>query len=33
VISPDGAPVTLRVIRTDEELVIARNCAALVAIR
>jgi acetate kinase len=33
VISPDGAPVTLRVIRTDEELVIARSCAALVAIR
>jgi acetate kinase len=33
VISPDGAQVTLRVIRTDEELVIARSCAALVAIR
>jgi acetate kinase len=29
VISADGARVRLRVIRTDEELVIARNCAAM----
>jgi acetate kinase len=29
VISPAGAAVTLRVIRTDEEVVIARSCAAL----
>jgi acetate kinase len=28
-ISPDGARVRVRVIRTDEEMIIARNCAAL----
>ena len=27
-ISPDGAPVSVRVIRTDEELIVARACAA-----
>ncbi len=31
VISAEGAPVRLRVIHTDEELVIARSCAALLA--
>jgi acetate kinase len=28
-ISPDGAPVSVRVIRTDEELIVARACAAV----
>lgn len=31
VISPDGARIQLRVIRTDEEMVIARSCAAMLA--
>ena len=28
-ISPDGAPVSVRIIRTDEELIVARACAAM----